>query len=458
MSEINHDIVILGAGPGGYVAAIAAAQKGFKVGLVEQKEVGGVCLQAGCIPTKTWLGSIDVLRAVRNAGSFGISTGAVEVSYPAISVRRQKIVTQFTQGIQFLLRKNQVELIRGKGTLNENRGVDIVDADGKTTRTLDNSSTIVLATGSRPINIPCAPRDGQKILNSGDALLLDQLPKDLVIIGGGYIGCELAGFYAPLGCQVTLVEALDRLLPNMDKDLGQIIARSLAKLGVRILLNTRVEKTAISDDVELTLGDGQTIKGEKVIVAVGRQPNVEDLGLEKAGVRFSSKGIEVNEHFQTNVSHIYAIGDGTGKMALAHVASAQARRVVSYLTSLRDAKSDKPVSICFEKPLDYQTIPACVFTHPEIGSAGLSEEAAVQQGFSIRVGRFPFSAMAKAAAMGETDGFVKLIAEANSGKLLGAHIVGGACSRNDSLPFPGHAMEHHSASTGRNRFCPSDTE
>ncbi len=419
MSELNHDLVVIGAGPGGYVAAIHAAQEGLKVAIVEARALGGVCLQAGCIPTKTMLAGADAARMVRQAAAFGIKTGPEKISYSAMFERQKRVINQFTQGIQYLLEKNQVEIIIGRAFLKSGLEVEVYDYADKLARTLANPGAILLATGSHAADLPMLKRDGVRVLNSSDALNLTAIPQELIIVGGGYIGCEFASLFNTLGSRVTIIEAMDRLLPNMDRDLGTGLKRALAKSGVTILCNARIAEAENGERILLKLADGQVVAGDRALVAVGRNPNLENLGLENAGLKCSEKGIEVNDSFQTSAPHIHAIGDVTGHLALAHVASAQGRRVVNHL--LRSRRPDLPPPL---KSLDYDCIPACVYTHPEIASVGLTEEAASQRGTPVRAGRFPFAALGKAAATGETDGFIKLLADAQTGKLLGGHIFG----------------------------------
>lgn len=401
------------------MAAIHAAQEGLKVAIVEARALGGVCLQAGCIPTKTMLAGADAARMVRQAAAFGIKTGPENISYPAMVERQKRVINQFTQGIQFLLEKNQVEIIRGRAFLKSGSEVEVYDYEDHLSRTLANPGAILLATGSHAADLPMLKRDGVRVLNSSDALNLTAIPQELIIVGGGYIGCEFASLFSTLGSRVTVIEAMDRLLPNMDRDLGTGLKRALAKSGVTILCNARIAGAESGERIQLKLADGQVVSGDKALVAVGRKPNLENLGLENAGLKCSEKGIEVNASFQTSAPHIYAIGDATGHLALAHVASAQGRRVVNHLIRSRRPDLAPPL-----KSLDYDCIPACVYTHPEIASVGLTEEAASQRGGAVRAGRFPFAALGKAAAAGETDGFVKLLADAQTGKLLGGHIFG----------------------------------
>ena len=420
MNNGAYDLVVVGAGPGGYVAAIHAAQGGLKTAIIEARELGGLCLQAGCIPTKAMLASVDSLRHARAAAELGVELALKEGLLGAINARQQRVVKQLTQGVQFLLTQNKVEIIRGHGFLKSSTEVEVQGPKGEILRSIQNPRAILLATGSHPIRLAQAPADGISILNSHDMLRLPEIPRELVIIGGGYIGCEFASMFAPLGTQVTIVEGLSRLLPNMDKDLGAALARSFQKIGIKILLDSKVASAKPdAGAVKVELSNGQVLTATKALVAVGRSARLENLGLENAGIQSTAQGILINDFCQTNVPHIYAIGDVTGKLALAHVASAQGRRVVEHL--LAQSPGHAPIT---SPPLNYEAVPACVFTHPEIASVGLTEELAAQRGLAVRTARFPFAAIGKAQASGEIEGFIKLVADSQSGRLLGGHIIG----------------------------------
>jgi dihydrolipoamide dehydrogenase len=410
------DLVIIGAGPGGYVTAIHAAQHGLNTALIESWEPGGVCLHAGCIPTKTLVASVDLLRQARQAAQWGLTIPQADTTLSALNTRRQKVVQQLAQGVKFLLEKNQVTFIRGRATLRSASEIEITDAQGQTQQAITQPKAIVLATGSRPADLPVVPRDGIHVLNSNDLLQLQEAPESLVIVGGGYIGCEFAGVFSALGTRITLLEGLSRLLPQMEVELGQGLDRSLTKTGIRVLLQAQATSCRIEAGVQISLADGQSVSGQKALVAVGRVANTSHLGLEKAQIQFTARGITVNEFLETNAPNVYAIGDVTGTVALAHVASAQGRLVVDNLLAQRQGAARRPMS--------YEAIPACVFTHPEISSVGLTEEAAIQRGHEVKSSRIPFSASGKALAMGTTEGFIKLVADASSGRLLGGHILG----------------------------------
>ena len=418
MTEQSFDLVIIGAGPGGYVTAIRAAHRGLRVALIEAAAPGGVCLHTGCIPTKTMVASVGLFRQARAAAQWGVNIAQAEAQLSTLRERRHKIVQQLAKGVQMLLAKNAITLFNGRGAFCDSRTVEVRNSTGESIAKLTATRAIVIATGSRPTDLPIAIRDGQSILNSDDLLELADLPPSLLIIGGGYIGCEFASIFAALGSQVTVVEAADRLLPGMDRDLGTALLRSFKASGITVHLGQTARSSRIAAGVELTLADDKTVTGNKLLVAVGRISNTEGLGLENVGVELQGRNIGVNDSMETSAPHIYAVGDVTGKMALAHVATAQGRVVIENLLA-----PDQP-----RQAMNYDQIPAAVFTHPEISTVGLTEEEATRRGLAIRVGRFPFAAIGKALAAGETEGFVKLIADAETGKMLGGHIIGGHAS------------------------------
>ena len=417
MSDSHYDLAIIGAGPGGYVSAIRAAHHGLRVALVDPNPPGGVCLHTGCIPTKTMVASVDLLRQAQQSSQWAVSIAQAEAQLASIVERRQKVVTKLAAGVQNLIDKNGVDFFSGRGRLKSPTEIEVIDGEDNVTQTLANPRAIILATGSRPTKLPIAPRDGEHILNSDDLLTLTELPPRLLILGGGYIGCEFASIFAALGSEVTVLEAEPRLLPGMDPDLCDFLRRGFKRQNITVRLNETVQSaTATTEGVTIQLAD-ETLEGTHLLVAVGRTPNTEDLGLEAASVTLDGRAIGVDEFLETNVPNIFAIGDVTGKMQLAHVATAQGRVVVDNLI----ANENEARML----QMNYDEIPAAVFTHPEIATIGLTESEAEARGIPIRMGRFPFAAIGKALAQGETDGFVKLIAHAETGKLLGGHILGG---------------------------------
>ena len=417
MSDPHYDLAIIGAGPGGYVSAIRAAHHGLRVALVDPNPPGGVCLHTGCIPTKTMVASVDLLRQAQQSSQWAVSITQAEAQLASIVERRQKVFAKLAAGVQNLIDKNGVDYFSGRGRLKSPTEIEVIDGEDNVTQTLANPRAIILATGSRPTKLPIAPRDGEHILNSDDLLTLTELPPRLLILGGGYIGCEFASIFAALGSEVTVIEAEPRLLPGMDPDLCDFLRRGFKRQNITVRLNETVQSaTSTAEGVTVQLAD-ETLEGTHLLVAVGRTPNTEDLGLEAAGVTLDGRAIGVDEFQETNVPNIFAIGDVTGKMQLAHVATAQGRVVVDNL--IANENEDRMLQ------MNYDEIPAAVFTHPEIATIGLTESEAEARGIPIRMGRFPFAAIGKALAQGETDGFVKLIAHAETGKLLGGHILGG---------------------------------
>ena len=417
MHKENYDWVIIGAGPGGYVAAIHAAQKGLKTALIDPLQPGGVCLHEGCIPTKAILASVDLVRQIKGATAFGLEVPDVKYNWSSIMTRRQKVVRQLTQGIRYLLEKNKVDLVCGKARFASPSEILVLDDNNQTCQIFRDPKAVVIATGSRSIDIPTMPRDGNTVINSADVIQLNELPKSMVIIGGGFIGCEYASIFSTLGTQVTIVEGLNGLLPNLDRDLSRTLERNFVRQGIKMLFQTKASHV----DDGLVLTSGQKLTADKVLVSIGRCPNVTDLGLDNAGITYSPKGISTDEHFRTSAPNIYAIGDVTGKTALAHASSAQAKRVIDHHLEMVQSDGNIP-ELSPKDPIHW--IPGCVFTNPEIATVGLSEDEAQKQGLKYRVGRFPYAATGKAQVKGEVEGMVKWIADAESGRLLGGHIVG----------------------------------
>ena len=405
------DIAILGGGPGGYVAALRAAQLGARVVLIEEKELGGVCLNVGCIPTKALLRSAEVLRQFHRAKSFGIKLeGSVSPDWRAMQARKGRVVKQLVRGVEMLLRKAGVELIHGRGRLSSASSLQVTTAEGVQEVKARN---VVIATGSRPVQLPLPGMELPGVVDSTGALNLEDLPDRLLIIGGGVIGCEFADIYSALGTRVTVVEMLDRLLPQMDSDLGHALAPVMSKRKVRVLLDSRVTRVdrvagALSVSINTKTGD-ESIEADKVLVAVGRRPNVEDIGLEAAGVRVEKSGIPVNAHCRTNTPTVFAIGDVSGVAQLAHVASMMGEVAVEN-------------AMGHQASYDLKTNPSCVYTDPEIASVGLSEKDAREAGYAVRVGTFPLSANGKALTYGERTGFIKVVGEERYGEVLGLHI------------------------------------
>ena len=409
---IQTDIAILGGGPGGYVAALRAAQLGAQVVLIEENKVGGVCLNVGCIPTKALLRSAEVYRTFLRAEAFGLHLeGSVTPDWPAIQARKEAIAQQLVQGVEKLLHGAGVQVIQGRGRLVTPLVLEVTTADGVQRV---KAKSVVIATGSRPVRLPLPGMELPGVLDSTATLALEALPRRLLVVGGGVVGVELADIFNAFGVEVTVVEMLDRLLPQMDAALGPALAWTMEQRGVQFHLNSQVTRVdAVAGSLRATVvtpGGEVEIEADRVLVAVGRRPNVEDLGLETAGVRFDKTGIPVDAQMRTNVPGVYAIGDVTGGALLAHVAM-QGGEV-----AVKNAQGHIAT-------FDPKTIPWCVYTDPEVASVGLAEAQARQEGYDVRVGRFPLNANGKAMADGETEGFVKVVSEARFGEVLGLHIV-----------------------------------
>ncbi len=405
-------LTIIGAGPGGYVAAIRAAQRGAQVTVVEDAEVGGTCLNRGCIPTKTLIASAEALVNARRAAEFGLDiAGSVSYNLSRIRERKDKVVSTQVKGIRGLFKNWGVSLIEGRGSLLSPDAVRVVQKDGTTMDV--KSDRIIIATGSRPAKIPGIPFDGESVITSDDAVQFKNVPKSLLIIGAGVIGSEFAFIYRTFGAEVTMVEMMPRALSTEDEEMSGIIEREFKKAGIKLMTNVKVER--VEKDVEgvvATLSGNRQVKAGMVLMSIGRSMNSENIGLENVGITKGKRGeIVVNEKMETRVPGIYAIGDVTGKILLAHVASNQG------LVAVENALGG-------DEKMDYAVVPSGIFTMPEIGSVGLREKEAVEKGIRVRVGRFPYRATGKAHAMGEITGMVKVIADEATDKVLGVHICG----------------------------------
>jgi len=405
-------IIIVGAGPGGYVAAIRAAQLGAQVTIVEEQAVGGVCLNWGCIPSKTLLNLVDLGERARHAAAWGLTfEGQIGFDLKRMMDRKNEVVQSLVKGITTLLKQWKIQHVAGRGALVNDRQVRVTDTDGGTS--LLDAEAIVLATGSSWPQLPQFPIDGQQVLSSKEALDLIDIPRNILIVGGGVEGCEFACLFSGLGSQVTLVEMTPSLLPTEDEDTVAILTRELKKRKVQVHLNTTVQEwEAAVDGIHATLSSGATVMAEKMLISVGRRMNSPGLGLETAGVQTGTRGeILVDEHMQTSVPGVYAIGDVTGKSMLAHVASAQGKVAVSNAMGLTQS-------------INYDVIPAGIFTLPEIGRVGLTEQQAHEQGMQTTVGRFRYGGLGKAQAVGEVTGQFKIIADEYTKKIVGVHIIG----------------------------------
>ena len=409
--DSEYDVVVVGAGPGGYVAAIRAGQLGLKTAIVEREALGGVCLNWGCIPSKALLKNAEVVSYFHRAKEFGLNFDNFSADYAAAVDRSRKVVDRNVRGVAYLLRKNKVDHITGEGRLT-GRGTVTVAPEGITL----HAKNVILATGSSPRTVPSLPIDGDKVISSRESIVLKDLPASLVIVGAGAIGVEFAYLYHTYGVAVTLVELLPRLVPTEDAEISQQLERSFSRSGINIMTGTGVTglepgtdglKVKVDKD-----GVEQSISCDKVLVAIGVQPNSDGLGLEELGIETSRGNIQVNDHMATNVPGVFAIGDVTGKMALAHVASAQGVAAAEHIAG-RETQA-----------LDYSVMPRATYCQPQIASFGLSEEEAKEQGYEVKVGKFNVQANGKALAMGETEGMVKLVVEATYGELLGGHMIG----------------------------------
>lgn len=407
----RYDVLVVGAGPGGYVAALRASQLGGRVGLVEEGEIGGVCLNVGCIPSKALLRSAEVYETIQDAREFGIRVeGTVQPDWAAIQKRKDQAVKRLTTGVSVLLKNAGVTVHQGRGRL---VAPDAVSVSGTSEERL-KAARVIVATGARPVRLPLPGFDLPGVLDSTGALSLEELPQSMLIVGGGVIGTEFANIFAALGVRVTVVEMLDRVLPMMEPEISTEIARALRRKRVKTHVESRATGITSVDGmlrVSLSTPDGEeALDVEKVLVSVGRRANVEGIGLEEIGVQVD-RGIVVNERMETSVEGVYAVGDVTGKWWLAHVASKEG--VVAAENAMGHPSK-----------MDYKTVPACVFTQPEVASVGLTEVQAQNAGYDVVVGRFPFLANGKAVTYGERSGFVKVVSEAKHGEVLGLHVVG----------------------------------
>ena len=414
---MNFDLIVIGSGPGGYVAAIRASQLGMKVAVVERESLGGICLNWGCIPTKALLKSAQVYEYISHAEDYGIKVDSAQVDFSAMINRSRGVADGMSKGINFLFRKNKITVINGHGKLARGKKVEVTDADGKTTEY--TAKHIIIATGGRAKELPSVPIDGKKVIEYRKAMSLAKQPKKMVVVGAGAIGVEFAYFYHSIGTEVTIVEFLEQgLVPREDADISKELGKIYKKSGINIMANTAVESVETKGRGCKVLvksrkdGSTQEIKCDIVLSAAGVAPNTENIGLEALGIKTDRGLIQVDEFYQTNVAGIYAIGDVVPGPALAHVASAEG-------------------IICVEKmaghnpePLDYNNIPSCTYCSPEVASVGYTEQAAKDAGFDIKVGKFPFSASGKASAAGAKGGFVKVIFDAKYGEFLGAHLIG----------------------------------
>jgi dihydrolipoamide dehydrogenase len=411
---MDYDLIIIGSGPGGYVAAIRASQLKMKVAVVERAELGGICLNWGCIPTKSLLKSAQVFEYLKHASDYGITvSGEINPDFGAMISRSRSVANGMSKGVQFLFKKNKIEHLAGSGRLAGNGSVEVTGNAGKKVYT---AKSIILATGARSKELPNLKQDGKYIIGYREAMSLDKLPGSMVVVGSGAIGSEFANFYQSLGTKVTLVEFLPRIVPVEDEEVSKQLERSFRKMNMKIMTGSSVDSVDISGGtckVTITTPKGQeVVESDIVLSAVGITTNLEGIGIEESGVKTDKGKVVVDEYYRTSVPGIFAIGDIVHGPALAHVASAEGIICVEKIAGMA------------VEPLDYKNIPGCTYTTPEIASCGLTETAAREAGYEIKVGRFPFTASGKASAAGAKEGFVKLIFDATYGELLGAHMIG----------------------------------
>jgi len=411
---MDFDVIVLGSGPGGYVAAIRASQLGLKTAVVERESLGGVCLNWGCIPTKALIKSANVFEYIQHAADYGIEVGSSKVDFNSVIKRSRDVADGMSKGVQFLMKKNKIEVIMGTGKLKSGKKLEVKTEDGKTKEV--SAKHIIIATGARSRELPNLPQDGEKIIGYRKAMTLEKMPKKMVVVGSGAIGVEFAYVYQSMGVDVTIVEYMPHIVPVEDEEVSAQLGRTFKKKGMNIMTNaevTSVDTKGKGCKVKVKTKKGEeTIDCDIVLSAVGVTPNIEHIGLEQVGIKTEKGKIVVDDFYKTNIDGYYAIGDCVPGQALAHVASAEG-------------------IICVEKiagesvePLDYNNIPGCTYCAPEIASVGYTEKAAKEAGYDLKVGKFPFSASGKASAAGHKDGFVKVIYDAKYGELLGAHMIG----------------------------------
>ena len=411
---MSYDVIVLGSGPGGYVAAIRASQLGLKTAIVEKEALGGICLNWGCIPTKALLKSANVFEYINHAKDYGITVGESTVDFKGVVQRSREVAKGMSSGVQFLMKKNKIDVIMGTGVLKPGKKIEVTLADGK--QQLVEGKHVIIATGARSRELPALKQDGKKVVGYREAMSLPTLPKSMVVVGSGAIGSEFAYFYNALGTKVTLVEFLPNVVPVEDEEVSKQLERSFKKQGIEVMTGSEVTKVDTGGkgckvSVKTPKGD-KTIECDIVLSAVGIAANIEGIGLEEVGIVTDKGKIQVDPHYATNIPGYYAIGDAVPGQALAHVASAEGIICVEQIAGKNP------------EPLDYNNIPGCTYCSPEVASVGYTEKAAKEKGYELKVGKFPFSASGKASAAGAKDGFVKLIFDAKYGELLGAHMIG----------------------------------
>lgn len=417
---MSYDVIVIGSGPGGYVAAIRASQLGFKTAIVERESLGGICLNWGCIPTKALLKSAQVMEYANHANDYGVTIEGAKADFGAMVKRSRGVADKMSKGVQFLMKKNKIDVINGFGKLNAKKEVEVTGTDGKTTNY--QARHTIIATGGRARQLPNLPIDGKKVIGYREAMVLPEQPKSMIVVGSGAIGVEFAYFYASIGTKVTIVEFLPRIVPVEDEDISKELEKIYKKKGITVMTNASVEKVDISGNgVKATVktANGEEIlEADIVLSAVGVIANIENIGLETLGITVDKGKIIVDKYGKTNVDGIYAIGDVTPGQALAHVASKEAIVCVEAIANKEGKYHHVP------EPVDYGNVPGCTYCSPEIASVGMTEKQAKEAGYELKVGKFPFSASGKASAAGATEGFVKVIFDAKYGEWLGTHMIG----------------------------------
>jgi len=411
---MNYDVIVVGSGPGGYVTAIRASQLGFKTAIVERENLGGICLNWGCIPTKALLKSAQVFKYIKHAEDYGLGKVEPNFEFSNIIQRSRGVAKKMSGGIEFLMKKNKIDVILGSAKVLPGKKLEVTDDNGG--KQIYSAQHIILATGARSRELPNLPQDGKKVIGYREALNLPKQPKSMIVVGSGAIGVEFAYFYSSIGTKVTIVEFLPNIVPLEDEDVSKHLEKSLKKTGIEIMTNSSVERVDTSGDgvkAKVKTSKGEiTLEADVVLSAVGIQANIEGIGLEEVGIKTANGKVLVNEWYQTNISGYYAIGDIIPTQALAHVASAEG---ITCVEKIKDLNVDK---------IDYTNIPGCTYCTPEVASVGLTEKQAKEKGYDVKVGKFPFSASGKATANGDTDGFVKVIFDAKYGEWLGCHMIG----------------------------------
>ncbi|MDZ4712468.1 MAG: dihydrolipoyl dehydrogenase [bacterium] len=410
----EFDVVVIGSGPGGYTTAIRASQLGFKTAIIERDRLGGICLNWGCIPTKALLKNAELMNGMKHLSDFGITAENVKFDFEKIIARSRGVADTSEKGVKYLMKKNKIEVFEGSGFINKDKSVTVTGKDGKEIDIL-KAKHVIIATGARARQLGNLKFDEKKVLSSTGAMIMKEVPKKLTIVGSGAIGVEFAYFYNAFGAEVTIIEMMPTIMPIEDKDISDVVAREFKKSGIKLMLETKTESVEVKGGKVTTKVSGKNnedLVSDAVLIAIGVVGNVENLGLEDLGVEFEKGSIKVDKNYKTNVEGIYAIGDVNGPPWLAHVASSEGINCVEKIKGLH------------VPDIDYNTIPGCTYCQPQVASVGFTEKKAIEAGYELNVGKFPFSASGKSRAMGETTGMIKVIFDKKYDELLGAHIVG----------------------------------